>query len=279
MYDRFSVVLRIFRERASTREAKLQLALAELSYVRKNLHHMKDDDFLQFSISSSYGGNFDTFFEVKKQLIKKKELKLKKLLEKIDQTNLLKKQHRMKVQIPSVAIVGYTNSGKTSLIKALTKNAKLTPENRLFATLDVSVHMVHLPSHLNAVLIDTIGFISDIPTTLIHSFRSTLSEICTADLLVHVTDSSHPDRKQQIETVHSTLRAINVPERLIESMIEVSNKVDKVDSAKQSELLSQDGGDRLHLISTTERIGLDELRSSIEKALIANTDRLMFEIR
>ena len=277
MYDRFSVVLRIFRERASTKEAKLQLALAELNYVRKNLHHMKDENFMQFSISSSFGGNFDTFFEVKKQLIKEKELKLKKLLEKIDQNNALKKQHRMKVQIPSVAIVGYTNCGKTSLIKALTNDARLTPENRLFATLDVSVHMVNLPSNLKAVLIDTIGFISDIPTTLIHSFRSTLSEICSADLLVHVTDSSNPDWRQQVETVHSTLREINVPEKLIDSMVEVSNKVDKISSSEQSELAKQDG-DRL-LISTTERIGLDELKGAIERAIIANTDRLMFDIR
>lgn len=275
MYDRFSLVLRIFRERASTKEAKLQLSLAELNYVKKNLHFMKDAEFSQFSFSTSFGGGFDTFYQVKKQLIEEKELKLKKLLEKIEKNNTVKKQHRMKVQIPSVAIVGYTNCGKTSLIKALTHDAKLVPEDRLFATLDVSVHMTKLPSNLKILLIDTIGFITEIPTTLVHSFRSTLSEICSADLLVHVTDCSHPDCKTQIETVISTLRDINVPERLIDTMIEVSNKIDKVQDTVQ-ETMNQD--DRL-LISATSRIGLDTLISTIEKAVIANTDRLSFDIR
>jgi len=181
----------------------------------------------------------------------------------------------MKVQIPSVAIIGYTNCGKTSLIKALTHDSKLVPEDRLFATLDVSVHMVNLPSNLKVLLIDTIGFITAIPTTLVHSFRSTLSEICSADLLVHVTDCSHPDWKSQVETVQDTLRQINVPEKLIASMIEVSNKVDKLDKQLQANLVQENR----HLISATSRIGLDELKSVIEKAIVANTDRLMFSIR
>ncbi|KAJ6225029.1 hypothetical protein RDWZM_003574 [Blomia tropicalis] len=273
VYDRFSIVLKIFRERASTKETKLQLSLAEIQYVRKNLHKMKECDFSQFTIASSFGGGFDTFYQIKKKLIQEQESKLNTLLEKVELNNQLNKHHRLRMQIPSVAIIGYTNCGKTSLIKSLTHDSKLKPEDKLFATLNVSTHQVNLPSNLKVLLIDTIGFITEIPTALIHSFRSTLSEISSADMLVHVTDCSHPDYKQQIETVHKTLRDLEVPEKLISTMLEVHNKVDKL--GPDIKLENED----CLLISATERIGLDELKQSIEKGVINNTDRLTFDIR
>ena len=270
VYDRFSTVLKIFRERCSTKEAKLQLALAELDYIKKNLHHMQECDFSQFSMSKSFGGNFDTFYQIKKQVIQERESRLKRALSSITTAYEVKRKHRTTLEIPTVAVVGYTNSGKTSLIKALSHDNSLQPEDRLFATLDVTTHSITLPSKMKALLIDTIGFISEIPTTLVHCFRSTLREICTANLIVHVVDASHPNRHQQIETVHQTLKEIEVPEKLFQTMIEVSNKVNKL-----SDPIDIDG----LAISATERIGLDELTRQIQKSLIENTERLAFEIR
>ncbi|KAH9505936.1 putative GTP-binding protein 6 [Dermatophagoides farinae] len=271
VYDRFSTVLKIFRERCSTKEAKLQLALAELEYVKKNLHHLQECDFSQFSFSKSFGGNFDTFYQIKKQIIQERESRLKRSLSTVTNAYEIKRKNRTTMEIPTVAVVGYTNSGKTSLIKALSHDTSLQPEDRLFATLDVTTHQITLPSKMKALLIDTIGFISEIPTTLVHCFRSTLREICTANLIVHVVDASHPNRYEQINTVHQTLKEIEVPEKLLQTMIKVSNKVDKLS-------IPIDNIDGI-AISATERIGLDKLARQIQKGLIENTERLAFEMR
>ncbi|OTF79578.1 GTP-binding protein 6-like protein, partial [Euroglyphus maynei] len=150
VYDRYTTVLKIFRERCSTKESKLQLALAELEYVKKNLHHMQECDFSQFSMSKSFGGNFDTFYQIKKQVIQERESRLKRSLSSITTAYDEKRKHRTTLEIPTVAIVGYTNSGKTSLIKALSHDNSLRPEDRLFATLDVTTHQITLPSKMKA---------------------------------------------------------------------------------------------------------------------------------
>ncbi|KPM09583.1 ankyrin repeat domain-containing protein 49-like [Sarcoptes scabiei] len=272
VYDRFSIILKIFRERCRTKEARIQLAMAELNYVQKNLHHLTANDFQNFSLSQSFGGNFDTFYQIKKRVIQERESQLKDKLSKITQSYAVKRKNRASLEIPTVAIVGYTNSGKTSLIKALTNNDEIVPEDRLFATLDVTNHQITLPSKLKALLIDTIGFISDIPLTLVHCFKSTLTEICNADLIVHVVDASHPNRSKQIETVQNTLKEIDVPSKLIETMIEVSNKIDKV---PESEIEKFDG----LTISATEKINLNELVKKIENRIITNTDRLALKLK
>lgn len=247
--------------------------MAEVDYVRKNINNIDENDLKQLSIGNTIANFDNTYYENKKNILQKLENRLKKLLVEIVNTYNNKRSSRKTLEIPSVAVVGYTNCGKTSLIKALTHDPNLTPQNRLFATLDVTTHQLWLPSiKMNCLMIDTIGFISDIPLSFVHCFNSTLKEICTADLLIHVVDISNPKHRFQIDIVHQTLKEIKVPEKLLNTMIKVFNKVDKTSE------------DDLHNctgipISATKRIGLDQLISMIEKRLIKNTDRIALELK
>lgn len=230
---------------------------------------MRDQDFVKFSFSKSFGGNFDTFYQVKKKILDDQESRIRKALAKVERNQEIQKRRRTNKEIPSVAVLGYTNSGKTSLIKSLTHDSRLVPEDRLFATLNVSSHQLHLSS-ADVLLIDTVGFISEIPTTFVHCFKSTLGEICSADLLVHVVDSSHPESEVQIETVSQTLAELNVPQKLISTMITVSNKIDKVGDISDCRGMP---------VSATDRIGLDQLKAEIERRIVENTERLHLKIR
>ena len=149
----------------------------------------------------------------------------------VSQRDLVRRR-RKDLRFPTVAVVGYTNCGKTSLIKALTGDESMSPRNQLFATLDVTVHEAVMPSNLSALFVDTVGFISDIPTNLIASFSATLEDAATADVLVHVRDISNPDHEKQSKNVLETLRRLGVPEEKIDSMITLGNKIDLVDPAQ-----------------------------------------------
>ncbi|CAG2105670.1 unnamed protein product [Medioppia subpectinata] len=274
IYDRYSIVLNVFRYQANTKEAKLQIALAEIPYIRNNLRVLETSRHTrQQGWMKTTGGSGDTLFETRRQLLKDRELKLTKLLDKIQSNRDILRVNREKKQMPVIAVIGYTNSGKTSLIKALTFDNRLVPRNQLFATLDVTVHAGRLPSSLRVLYTDTIGFISEIPTSLIRSFRTTLSEISCADVIVHVLDVSHPNHQLHEQTVGKTLDEIKVPEKLRNTIIEVSNKVDLVEDKH-----SLQHSDRF-LVSATERIGLDELTAAIEKQIIINTERLYKRLR
>ena len=143
------------------------------------------------------------------------------------QRDLLRRR-RKDLRFQTVAVVGYTNCGKTSLIKALTGDESMSPRDQLFATLDVTVHEAVMPSNLSALFVDTVGFISDIPTNLIASFSATLEDAATADVLIHVRDISNPDHEMQSNNVLGTLRRLGVPENKIDSMITLGNKIDLV---------------------------------------------------
>lgn len=160
--------------------------------------------------------------------VQDREGKIRASLDQLRENRIRLRENRLKNQIPSIAIVGYTNSGKTSLVKALTNDERLVPEDKLFATLDVTSHAGVLPNNVTALYMDTIGFISDIPTMLIASFAAVLEEMLLADVLVHVRDISHPETKRQKVTVLQQLRDLNLPEKLINNVIEVCNKCDKI---------------------------------------------------
>jgi len=160
--------------------------------------------------------------------------------------------------------VGYTNAGKTSLIKALTKSDRLQPEDKLFATLDVTVHSLSLPSGVPSLLVDTVGFISDIPTSLIASFNATLEDAIGADLLIHVRDVSNQDHFAQAQNVLETLVRINTPQHLLDDMIVIGNKIDRV-NADDWPLIKEDG---IFPISCTEGYGLDHLKKRIDSAVL-----------
>lgn len=267
--------MQIFHKHAKTKEAKLQVALAEIPYIKNTLKSMEiSKKTLLTPVIKHVGGPGETWIQTRNEMLKEREIKIKKVLDKIEQNREKTKQNRIKKEIPIVAVVGYTNSGKTSLIKALTHDERLKPKNVLFATLDVSVHAGQLPSSNSQILYtDTIGFISYIPTTLIQSFNATLKDISLANLIVHVCDASHPNYHLQRRTVHQTLKEINVSDELIDSMIEVYNKIDLVEN--DEDFQDQDN----ILVSATEGTNLNDLLRVIEEKIMENTGRFITTFR
>ncbi|XP_038858979.1 putative GTP-binding protein 6 [Salvelinus namaycush] len=162
--------------------------------------------------------------------------------------------------------MGYTNCGKTTLIKALTGDAALQPRDQLFATLDVTVHAGTLPSHMTVLYVDTIGFLSQLPHQLIDSFSATLEDVIHSDLIVHVRDISHPETVNQKENVLNVLRNLQIPDRLMSSIVEVHNKIDLVDSYEPCEPNSLP-------ISALREQGLEELKIVVEEAIVRSTGK------
>lgn len=270
VFDRYTVVLNIFKEHARTKVAKLQIALAEIPLLRSRLNWLQNGGKDRHSGGANYiGGPGETYLEKRRRLLVERETKLKNVVEKVKRHRQMIRAQRKSREYPTVAVVGYTNAGKTSLIKALTGDEKMEPKDQLFATLDVTAHGGLLPSKLTAVYVDTVGFISDIPTTLISSFTVTLEDALQADVVVHVYDASHPDKVLQRQCVRNTLEELNLPGKLLDNIIEVGNKVDllKSDDDRCRE------GDGL-LVSSVTREGLGELAMVIEQRLMRATNRV-----
>ncbi|XP_055946338.1 putative GTP-binding protein 6 [Argiope bruennichi] len=274
VFDRYQIILQIFHNHAHTNEAKLQLALAEIPYLRVKLSSFAHTfDSSLFPDIERVGGDGETFMEVRRRILNDREVKIKKQLEKIKTQREFLRRSETRNALPIIAVVGYTNCGKTTLIKSLTNDSRLQPEDKLFATLDVTLHPGFLPSKQKVLYIDTVGFISDVPTALIQSFRSTLEEINIADLVIHIRDISHPDTEDQKETVLKTLQELNLPKKLLESIVEVRNKIDLL----QDNIPSEDT-DAVH-ISATEGAGLPTLLETVEQRLFENTGHEVTLIR
>ncbi|XP_034172298.2 putative GTP-binding protein 6 [Osmia lignaria lignaria] len=264
VYDRYSIVIHIFRQHAHTPEAKLQVALAELPYIRKKMI-----DFTTYRMGRI---NLD---ERRRKILQDREKKLRNALEKLKQYRELKKTNRNNYGFPSIAVVGYTNAGKTSLIKALTGDARLQPENKLFATLDTTVHQGFLSNKLKVLYVDTIGFIQDVPETLIEPFTVTLRDAINADILIHIFDISHPDIQAQIEYVQKTIRPMIKENKVI---INVANKCDIIEKRNIDEdILPED----TFIVSSVKSTGIDELQSKIEEEIMtaANLLRRKFRVK
>lgn len=276
VYDRYMIVIQIFREHAVSKEAKLQVALAEIPYLRMRIKGICEggEDHHGAGIAA-IGGAGETHSEIRKRILFTREMKLKKMLQKVRNQRLLLRNQRKKLEFPVVAVIGYTNAGKTSLIKALTGEKSLIPKNHLFATLDVTTHAGVLPCNLEVLYIDTVGFISDIPTYLIESFMATLEDALNADIIIHVCDVGHPDYVAQAETVNKILQALNLSSDLLEKILVVGNKVDL--------LPDNDSGDRNKdcsvLVSSVTNEGLSELEKKIEKLVLEATGRISIKIR
>lgn len=269
IFDRYSIVVQIFKLHATTKEAKLQVEMGQIPYLWSRLKCDYEGASDKMGGGATIGGPGETYFEIKRRLLQDKERKLKKELKQLQLQREMLRSRRKKLDIPIVAVIGYTNAGKTSLIKALTKEETLQPKDVLFATLDVTVHSGYLPSGLKVLFVDTVGFLSDIPTNLIQAFMTTLEDAVQADLIIHIQDVSHPDLKAQAVHVIKTLKSMKLPENLMNNMITVGNKVDLVSGPVESGLP----------VSSTCGTGIDVLKREIETSIIKATGQIFIKIR
>jgi GTP-binding protein HflX len=223
--DRTGIILEIFGRRARTKEGRLQVDLAHLEYQRGRLVRSWTHLERQRGGGGFMGGPGETQIEADRRLLQEKIVKLKRELETVRRTRDLHRSKRQKVPFPVVAIVGYTNAGKSTLFNRLT-GAQVLAEDMLFATLDPTLRRLKLPHGTVVILSDTVGFISDLPTHLVAAFRATLEEVVEADLILHLRDISDPDNAAQAEEVKRILASLDVDVDDPERVLEVWNKVD-----------------------------------------------------
>lgn len=236
--DKTALILEIFGQRARTKEGVLQVELAHLTYARSRLVRSWTHLERQRGGSGFLGGPGETQIELDRRLIDDDIIKIKKELNEVKKTRELHRRARRRVPFPIVALVGYTNAGKSTLFNYLTK-AEVFAKDMLFATLDPTMRHVRLPGGTDVILSDTVGFVSDLPTELVMAFRATLEEVLEADIIVHVRDFSHPDTEAQKKDVESVLSDLGVKDKVDNGLIEVLNKIDLLDESEQARIFNQ----------------------------------------
>ena len=264
--DRTGLILEIFGERARTKEGQLQVELAALSYQRSRLVRSWTHLERQRGGFGFLGGPGESQLEMDRRLIDERIIRNKRDLEDVKRTRGLHRKARRRVPYPVVALVGYTNAGKSTLFNRLSGSGVLAAD-LLFATLDPTMRRISLPDGREIILSDTVGFISDLPTELVAAFRATLEEVMEAELLLHVRDASHPEAEGQKADVEAVLESLGVG-MLGERMIEVLNKIDRVDPEGHEALLEQAKHHHPAVaISATTGEGCDRLIAMIESKL------------
>lgn len=269
--DRYSIVIQILRLHATTTEAKLQVALAEIPYI---WGQMRDVEML-----AGAGMKKQRFYmtDQQKLMLKQREKKIQHELDALRARRELLRNNRRQKQFPVIAVVGYTNAGKTSLIKALTNEASLQPRDQLFATLDVTAHAGRLPCRLEVLYMDTVGFMSDLPTGLIECFVATLEDALEADVIIHVQDVSHEEWNEQRNHVETTLASLirnntKQTDHIMDNVINVGNKVDLVPTDQRNFV-------GLRTVSSTTLAGVNDLLEEVEAKLLSATNRIKMTIR
>jgi len=270
--DRTGLILEIFAARARTREGRLQVELAQLTYQRSRLVRSWTHLERQRGGLGFVGGPGETQIEADRRLIQERIAALTRELETVKRTRSLHRAARARVPYPMVALVGYTNAGKSSLFHRLTK-AETGGEDQLFATLDPSMRRLDLPHGGTAIVSDTVGFVSELPTHLVAAFRATLEEVTSADLVLHVRDISHPDAAAQARDVEDILRLL-WGERPAAPVIDVFNKIDRLEAGAREAIGSRHGvgGARgAAYVSAVTGEGIASLVGAIEAALGARS--------
>jgi len=263
--DRTGLILEIFGARARTHEGRLQVELAALSYQRSRLVRSWTHLERQRGGFGFLGGPGESQLEIDRRLIGERIARLKRELDGVRRTRALHREARRRVPYPVVALVGYTNAGKSTLFNRLTRSS-VAAGDMLFATLDPTMRRLVLPSGRTAILSDTVGFISDLPTHLIAAFRATLEEVTEADIVVHVRDINHPDSEPQRGDVLRVLVDLGLGELVEGGLIEAMNKIDLVDPATRMSLEN-------HALRNSQSVAVSAVTGEGCEALLALIDR------
>jgi len=256
--DRTALILEIFGARARTFEGKLQVELAALDYQKGRLVRSWTHLERQRGGFGFLGGPGESQIEIDRRLIRDRMAKLKKQLEQVSRTRELHRKTRRDVPYPLIALVGYTNAGKSTLFNRLT-GAHVLSMDKLFATLDPTMRSLLMPDGGKAIMSDTVGFVSDLPTELVAAFRATLEEVLEADILLHIRDSAHPDSEAQRRDVEDVLKSLFRTEALPENVIEVYNKIDRLDDDHKAALKEKN----VLMISAITGEGVDSLLAKL----------------
>ncbi len=277
--DRTGLILEIFGRRAQTKEGRLQVELARLTYERSRLVRTWTHLERQRGGQGFMGGPGETQIETDRRILADKMAKLRRELDEVRRTREIHRKRRQAAPWPTVALVGYTNAGKSSIFNQLSE-AKVLAKDMPFATLDPTTRAVRTPSGRKILLSDTVGFITDLPTELIAAFRATLEEVCEADILVHVRDMADPDHEGRKADVEAVLEALGAGAETGQRLIEAWNKIDRLEPDDRADLewrarLPRQGeAPAVTVTSAATGQGLDDLMALIEAAL-ADDDLLM----
>ena len=274
--DRTGLILDIFGERAATKEGTLQVEVAHLEYQRSRLVRSWTHLERQRGGFGFLGGPGETQIEADRRLIDERLVRLKKDLEQVRRTRGLHRSARRRVPFPVVALVGYTNAGKSTLINALT-GAEVAAKDQLFATLDPTMRGLRLPSGRRVILSDTVGFISELPHELVEAFRATLEEVAQADVILHIRDAAHPDTAAQRIDVTKVLDDMVADGALDDTWpsrtIEVLNKADLLGGV--AEVATRPGAVAVSAITGD---GLDALKAAIDVRIAAGMDLVTYDL-